>query len=235
MKRILVVDDHSIVREGITQLLAGQPDLSVCGDAVDIAGARQAVRELVPDVALIDLSLGRENGLDLIPLCLGELPSLAILTLSMHDEALYAKRALQAGARGYIMKHEGTESLLQAIRTVLAGEVYVSAKINASFLRTLSHVSHGSHGSRASLALIERREGPFAELSNRELEIFRLVGHGLTTKEIAAQLFVSVKTVEAHRAKIKQKLQLGSSAALVAHAAEWRARSARVDDPPQSS
>src|SRR5262245_6718289 len=136
-KRILVVDDHPIVRDGIVQLLAQQPDLEICGDAYDIASARAAVRTHAPDVALVDLSLGRESGLDLIPLLLEDCPGLPILALSMHDESLYAKRVLQAGGLGYIMKHEGTDQLLQAIRTVLGGEVYVSARLNATFLRTL--------------------------------------------------------------------------------------------------
>jgi DNA-binding NarL/FixJ family response regulator len=217
VKKVLVVDDHPIVREGIAQLFARQPDLCVVGNAVDTASARQAVRTCAPDVALVDLSLGRESGLDLIPLLRQDAPALLVLALSMHDEALYAKRALQAGARGYIMKHEGTDLLLHAIRTVLAGEVYVSARINATFLRSLTD-------GRQRQPAGEPRT-PLGELSNRELQIYRLVGHGLSTKEIAHQLFLSAKTVETHRGHIKQKLGLETSAALVAHAAEWLFRS----------
>jgi DNA-binding NarL/FixJ family response regulator len=223
-KRVLVVDDHPIVREGIAQLLNAHLDLRVCGDAVDIASARRAVRELAPDIALIDLSLGHESGLDLIPILRADAPQLPMLALSMHDESLYAKRVLQAGARGYIMKHEGTDLLLQAIRTVLAGEVYVSAKVNASFLRSFGAAQAQTIGA-----------GPLAELSNRELQIYRLVGHGLSTKEIATQLFLSAKTVESHRARIKSKLGVETSAALVAHAAEWMFRTGHISVAPRNA
>jgi DNA-binding NarL/FixJ family response regulator len=208
-KKVLVIDDHPIVREGIAQLLAQQIDLSCCGAAVDAASARAVVAERAPDVAVLDLSLGRDSGLDLIPILAEEAPGLAVLVLSMHDEALYAKRALQAGARGYIMKHEGTDLLLQAIRTVVAGQIYVSPRVNATLLRALA-------GARVPAP----DHGPLAELSNRELEVYRLVGQGLSTKEIATQLFLSAKTVESHRTRIRQKLGLDSTAALIAHAAQ---------------
>lgn len=218
-RKVLVIDDHPIVREGLTLLLDQQPDLCVCGDAIDAASARRAVRELGPDVALLDLSLGRESGLELIPLLLEEAPDLAILVLSMHDETLYAKRALQAGARGYIMKHEGTDLLLQAVRTVVAGQVYVSDHMNARLLRSLS----GAPRPRAA-GSTPPAGGALGELSNRELQIYGLVGQGLSTKDIAHQLFLSAKTVESHRARIRQKLGLESAAELVAHAAEWLVR-----------
>jgi DNA-binding NarL/FixJ family response regulator len=211
IKTVLVIDDHPIVREGIAQLLAQQVDLSCCGSAIDGASARVAVAEHAPDVAVLDLSLGRDSGLDLIPALVEEYPGLAVLVLSMHDEALYAKRALQAGARGYIMKHEGTDLLLQAIRTVVAGQIYVSPRVNATLLRTLA-------GARTAQTPVE--QGPLAELSNRELEVYRLVGQGLSTKEIATQLYLSAKTVESHRTHIRQKLGLDSTAALIAHAAQ---------------
>jgi DNA-binding NarL/FixJ family response regulator len=133
-KNILVIDDHPIVCEGLTLLLTDEEDLRVCGSAVDGASARHAARELKPDVALLDLSLGRESGLDLIPLLAEDSPGLAILVVSMHDEALYARRALQAGARGYITKHEGPDRLLAAIRTVVAGQIYVSPRVSAMLL-----------------------------------------------------------------------------------------------------
>jgi DNA-binding NarL/FixJ family response regulator len=224
IKRVLVVDDHPIVRDGIAQLFSEQPDLVICGDAYDIASARSAVRTLAPDVALVDLSLGRESGLDLIPLLLDDRPGLPILALSMHDESLYAKRVLQAGGLGYIMKHEGTDLLLQAIRTVLGGEVYVSARLNATFLRTLSDARTARPAAPARTSTI------LAELSNRELQIYTLVGRGLSTKEIASQLFLSAKTVESHRAHIKQKLGVDTTAALVAHAAEWLLRGSHITD-----
>jgi DNA-binding NarL/FixJ family response regulator len=223
VRKVLVVDDHPIVREGITLLLSGQPDLTVCGNAVDVHSALQAVVELEPDVALVDLSLGSGSGLDLIAM-LAENRTRNVLTLalSMHDEAVYAQRVLAAGGRGYVMKHEGTAVLLHAIRTVLAGEIYVSAAVNASLLRLLS-----TSGRAASRPVSPPNE--LAELSNRELEIYRLVGQGVSTKEIARRLFLSVKTVESHRANIKQKLGLDTAAALVAHAAEWQARTKSTD------
>lgn len=224
VRKVLVVDDHPIVREGIALLLTGQPDLHVCGSAIDIPSALEAVRELQPDVALVDLSLGAASGLDLIAM-LAEDAAHHVLTLalSMHDEAFYAKRVLQAGGRGYIMKHEGTAVLLHAIRTVLAGEIYVSAAVNASLLRFLT--SSGRASSRPAAA----PNVDLAQLSNRELQIYRLVGQGVSTKDIARQLFLSVKTVESHRANIKQKLGVDTAAALVAHAAEWHVRSGSSD------
>jgi DNA-binding NarL/FixJ family response regulator len=214
-KRVLVIDDHPIVREGIAQLLALEDDLGCCGSAVDALTARRAVLDHLPDVAVLDLSLGRDSGLELIPQLLDDAPGLAVLVLSMHDESLYAKRALQAGARGYIMKHEGTDLLLQAIRTVVDGQIYVSPQVNATLLRTIA----AGGNPRASQPIVA--SGPLAELSNRELDVYRLVGRGLSTKEIASQLHLSAKTVETHRAHIKQKLGLEGTAALVAHAAQW--------------
>lgn len=223
VRKVLVVDDHPIVREGITLLLTGQPDLEVCGSAVDISSALAAVRALKPDVALVDLSLGNGSGLDLISI-LTEDPDndVSTLALSMHDEAVYAKRVLQAGGCGYVMKHEGTDVLLHAIRTVLAGEIYVSASVNASLLRSLT--STGRPTPRPAAPTDD-----LSELSNRELQIYRLVGQGVSTKEIARQLCLSVKTVESHRANIKQKLGVDTAAALVARAAEWHVRSGSTD------
>jgi DNA-binding NarL/FixJ family response regulator len=225
VRKVLVVDDHPIVREGIALLLTGQPDLQVCASAIDIPSALEAVRVWRPDVALIDLSLGAASGLDLIAM-LSEDGSHHVVTLalSMHDEAFYAKRVLQAGGRGYIMKHEGTAVLLHAIRTVLAGEIYVSAAVNASLLRFIT-----TTGSRASSRPAAAPNVDLAQLSNRELQIYRLVGQGVSTKDIARQLFLSVKTVESHRANIKQKLGVDTAAALVAHAAEWHVRSGSSD------
>jgi DNA-binding NarL/FixJ family response regulator len=223
VRKVLVVDDHPIVREGITLLLTGQPDLEVCGSAVDISSALAAVRTLKPHVALVDLSLGNGSGLDLISI-LTEDPDnhVSTLALSMHDEAVYAKRVLQAGGCGYVMKHEGTDVLLHAIRTVLAGEIYVSATVNASLLRSLTSTGRPTPRPAAP-------NDDLSELSNRELQIYRLVGQGVSTKEIARQLCLSVKTVESHRANIKQKLGVETAAALVARAAEWHVRSGSTD------
>jgi DNA-binding NarL/FixJ family response regulator len=206
--RVLVVDDHPIVREGIAQLIAQQTDLIMCGEATDTAGARRAVRDLAPDVMVVDLSLGRESGIDLIEALRDEAPGLPMLALSMHEETLYARRVLAAGARGYIMKQEGTVLLLTAIRTVLAGEVYVSAEVNASLLRSMANKP------------VPSEEPTIAALTNRELQIYRLVGAGLGTREIAVELHLSTKTVESHRARIKEKLGLTTATELVVHAAQ---------------
>jgi DNA-binding NarL/FixJ family response regulator len=239
VRKVLVVDDHPIVREGITLLLTGQPDLEVCGSAIDIASALRAVRDLKPDVTLIDLSLGVGSGLDLIATLAEDPPHpMSMLALSMHDEAVYAKRVLQAGARGYVMKHEGTDVLLQAIRTVLSGEIYVSAAVNASLLRFLSTSGRPASSRPASSRPAALKPAAptltapnldLDQLSNRELQIYRLVGQGVSTKDIARQLCLSAKTVESHRANIKQKLGVDTAAALVAHAAEWHGRSASSD------
>jgi DNA-binding NarL/FixJ family response regulator len=210
--RIVVVDDHPIVREGITLCLQQQPDFRIVGDAADVASAREVVRRLAPDLVLLDLSLGHESGLELLPTLLEETPGLLVLVLSMHDEELYAKRALQAGARGYIMKHEGTALLQQAIRTVIAGQIHVSARMNATLLKVLT----GAPKPRTV-----RTGGELEELSNRELQIYALIGHGLSNKEIASRLFLSAKTVESHRAHIRHKLGLDTGSVLVAHAAAW--------------
>jgi DNA-binding NarL/FixJ family response regulator len=225
VRKILVVDDHPIVREGIVQLLAGQGDLEVCETVADVQSALEAAERHRPDLALVDLSLGSGSGLELIELLAQQCyPSVLTLALSMHDEAHYAKRVLQAGGRGYVMKHEGTDVLLRALRTVLAGEVYVSPAVNASLLRFLSSTRSSSRPPAAPTRGLP-------ELSNRELQVYRLVGRGLSTKAIAQALFLSVKTVESHRANIKQKLGLESAAALVAHAAEWQVRSSQHPAP----
>jgi len=224
IQKVLVVDDHPIVREGISLLVSGQSDLEVCGSAVDIPSALRAVHELRPDVALIDLSLGSASGLDRIGMIAAQTErQVFTLALSMHEETLYAQRVLQAGGRGYVMKHEGTAVLLRAIRTVLAGDIFVSPTMNARLLELLS-----SHSKPAS----SRPPAPCADvtgLSNRELQIYQLVGQGLATKEIARRLCVSVKTVESHRANIKQKLGVCTAAELVAHAAEWHGRRGRSE------
>lgn len=210
VKRVLVVDDHPVVLEGVTSLLERHGDLQVCGGAADAISARRDVNALMPDIVLLDLSLGRDSGLDLIPLLVEDQPSLPILAFSTHDEVQYAKRALNAGARGYVMKNQGTEVLVHAIRTVLAGQVYVSARVNQTILRTLSTRQPPKPTGPAALG----------ELSNRELQVYRLLGEGMATRTIARQLFLSIKTVESHRARIKEKLGIDGSPALVAHAAE---------------
>jgi two-component system response regulator NreC len=210
--RILIVDDHVFVREGIARLLGGEPDLSVSAEA---GGARQALEALERekfDLAIVDLSLGSDSGLDLIKAVKARHPKLPVLVISMHDETIYAERALRAGASGYLMKHEATERVLLAIRQLLAGGVHVSDRIQATMMGRMVGRSAGGDTSVEAL------------LSDRELEILRYIGAGLKTAEIARQLKRSVKSIEAHRARLKQKLGLRNAAELASYAARWADR-----------
>lgn len=207
---VLIVEDHAIVREGLTRLIDDEADLDVVGTAVDHGSALELVTATRPDVAIVDLSLGSQSGLELIKAIGGVDPRVAILVLSMHDDAVFAERALRAGARGYVNKREATEVLVKAVRRVVAGEVWLSARA-----RTLVLESVISRDWRRSLS----RGG--GRLSDRELEVLNLLGAGIGTREIARRLVVSVKTVESHRAHLKEKLGLRTSNELVAYAARW--------------
>ncbi|HEV2330326.1 MAG TPA: response regulator transcription factor [Verrucomicrobiae bacterium] len=208
-KRILIVDDHPMMRQGLAQLIGAEPDMAVCGEAEDAGRALDAVGDLKPDLVLADISLPGKNGLELIKDFQAIRPGLPVLVISMHDESLYAERVLRAGGRGYIMKQEGGKRLMQAIRQVLDGKIYVSEKISAGILETLSGHRSGAEGS------------PMEKLSDRELEIFQLIGQGLGTREVAEKLHLSVKTVDVHRANIKAKLKLASARELVRFAVRW--------------
>jgi DNA-binding NarL/FixJ family response regulator len=182
-RRILIVDDHPVVRQGLTLLINQEPDLEVCGHAEDAHEAMQAIGQLQPDMVVVDISLKDTNGIDLIKDIKIQHSSLPILTLSMHDESLYAERVLRAGARGYIMKEEGTEQVVTAIRRVLAGEVYVSENMTARMV------------SRMAMGMAPTGASPVDSLSDRELEVFRLIGEGLKTRDVADRLHLSVKTI----------------------------------------
>ena len=207
-KKIFIVDDHPMMREGLAQLLSHETDLAVCGEAEDAAEALSKIETLKPDLVLLDITLRSTNGLELLKDLRIRVPDLAILVISMHDESLYAERALRAGARGYIMKQEGGKKLMEGIRQVLSGRTYVSEKISAKILDTFS-------GRRSAAA------SPVELLTDREFEVFQLIGRGSSTKEIAAQLHVSVKTVEVHRVNIKEKLAIGTAAELIHYAVRW--------------
>lgn len=215
-KRILLVDDHPLLREGIAQLINEQPDLLVCGEAEDRAGALALLDRSHPELAVVDISLKDQNGLELIKDFKAQAPKLLILVLSMHDESLYAERALRAGARGYIMKREASQKVLDAIRQILAGGVYVSEKIVAGILDKVS----GQPSASTPSAL--------AALSDRELEVLLLIGKGYGSQQIANQLHISVKTVEAHRANLKLKLKLGSGGELLQFAIRWTHESGAI-------
>jgi DNA-binding NarL/FixJ family response regulator len=207
--RVFIVDDHPLVREGLTNLINGQADLIVCGEA---NGSSQAIKRIVkarPDVALIDISLENESGLELVKHLGSQFPQVALIILSMHDEALYAERALRAGARGYVMKHETSKSVLASIRRVLGGGIYVSARIVNRMARRLT-------SSREPVT-----SSPLERLSDRELEIFRLLGQGRTTSQIAGDLNLSLKTVQAYCARAKEKFGVTSLTELLRAAIQW--------------
>lgn len=208
-KRILIVDDHPMMRQGLAQLIGAEPDLAVCGEAEDAGRALDAVGALKPDLVLVDISLPGKNGLELIKDFQAIQPGLSVLVISMHDESLYAERVLRAGGRGYIMKQEGGKKLMQAIRQVLDGKIYVSEKMSAEILEMISGRRSGAAGS------------PVEKLTDRELEVFQLIGQGKSTREIAEKLHLSVKTVDVHRANIKAKLKLASATELVRFAVRW--------------
>jgi DNA-binding NarL/FixJ family response regulator len=208
-KQILIVDDHPMMREGLARLLEEEPDLSVCAQADTAAEALRAIAKQPPDLALVDISLPDKSGLELIKDLQALHPTLPILVVSMHEESLYAERVLRAGGRGYIMKQEGGKKLMQAIRQVIGGQVYVSEKMSARILQIFSgHRSQGAHS-------------PVERLSDREFEVFQLVGRGKVTREIASHLHLSIKTIEVHRANIKKKLELKTGADVVRYAIRW--------------
>jgi DNA-binding NarL/FixJ family response regulator len=208
-KRILVVDDHPIIRQGLALLINREPDLVVCGEAEEATGAMHVLNSSRPDILIVDISLNGPDGLDLLKNIRTTRASLPVLILSMHDESIYAERALRAGANGYIMKAEATEKVLVAVRRILNGEIYVSERIANKMLK-LYITGSGS-----------LRNSTIADLSDRELEVFRLIGEGHGTRQISEELHISVKTVESYQAHIKEKLSLRSARELMQRAIQW--------------
>lgn len=208
-RKIFVVDDHPIVRQGLTLLINREPDVVVCGEAENAQSALQAIAALRPDILIVDISLNGPDGLDLLKDVRTRYPELPVLILSMHDESIYAERALRAGAQGYIMKQEATEKVLVAVRRILSHEIYISERIANRMLQRYI-------GSRAAA-----RPSSISDLTDRELEVFRLIGEGHSTRQIAEELRISVKTVESYQAHIKEKLSLRSARELVQHAIQW--------------
>lgn len=208
-KRILVVDDHAVLREGLVAQINREPDLVVCGEAEDARQALAAVEKLQPDLVLADITLPGRNGLELIRDLRALQPGLPVLVLSMHDASVFAERALRAGGRGYISKRQSGERLVAAIRRVLSGQIYLSDDVSTRLLSSLS-------GRPAA-----RTPSPVELLTDRELEVFTLIGQARETKEIAQRLGMSVKTVEAHRASLKRKLRLRTGPELTRHAVLW--------------
>jgi DNA-binding NarL/FixJ family response regulator len=207
--RVLIVDDHPLLRKGVGQLIDQEKDLVVVGEAEDANKAMTAIENTRPDVALIDITLAGASGIELLKNVKARFPKLKMLVLSMHDESVYAHRALRAGASGYIMKQEGTDRVLTALRKVSKGEVYLSERLGNRLLHSLVN-------GRASLTT-----SPVEMLSDRELEVFSLIGQGHGTRPIAEKLHLSIKTIESHRAHIKEKLNLQSATELVHRAIQW--------------
>jgi len=210
VKKILLVDDHPIMRHGLAQLINAEGDLKVSGQCSTTEEGMKVIEKLKPDLVIADLTLPDKHGLEFIKDVQAMKPGLLMLVLSMHDEALYAERALRAGARGYVMKETAAENLIKAVRKVLDGGIYVSEGMAGMMLEMLSgqrQKNHAAHG-------LDR-------LTDRELEVMQLIGQGKATRYIAEQLNVSVRTVDAHRAHIKDKLQLPDGNALVRYAVRW--------------
>ena len=207
--RVLVVDDHPVVREGLTRRINRQDDMEVCGEAETRSDALTIIGSSRPDLVIVDLALRDSSGLELIKDIKVRQPDLPMLVLSMQDESVYAERALKAGARGYVMKHEATDKVIVAVRHVFAGKVYLSEKLSSKFLEVL----FGRKG--------EPGASPSELLTDRELEVFELLGGGLSTRQIAEQLHLSIKTIEAYREHIKDKLKLDGANELLHRAFQW--------------
>jgi DNA-binding NarL/FixJ family response regulator len=208
-RRVMIVDDHPIVRQGLRRLIDQEEDLIVCGEAESTREAKAAIRELKPDAVIVDISLKQGDGIELVKDARAHYPSLPILVLSMHDESIYAERMLSAGANGYIMKQAASDQFLVALRRVLEGGVYVSDVIGNSMIQKFA----SGGGSKST--------NPIDRLSNRELQILHMIGRGLSTRQAAEALNLSIKTVESHRQRIKRKLNLATGSQLVQYAVNW--------------
>src|ERR1017187_3181159 len=209
VRRVLIVDDHPIVRQGLRRIMQNEDDLTVCGEAETTSQARTAIKELNPDIVITDLSLTRGDGIELVRDVRAHHPQLPILVLSMHDEAIYAERLLSAGANGYIMKQAASEQFLVSLRRVLDGGIYVSEAVGNNMIQKFA-----AGGAYISANPIDR-------LSNRELQILHMIGKGMSTRETAHSLNLSIKTVESHRQRIKRKLNLTTGTQLVQYAVNW--------------
>ena len=209
VSKIIIVDDHPIVRQGLAALINQQEDMEVCAQAADGREAMDQIGKLRPDLVTVDLTLGESGGLELIKNIKSRYPDLPMLVISIHDESLYAERVLRAGAKGYIMKQEATENVTEAIGKVLAGQVYVSEGMSDRIVRSFLGGTTKSQTPTVSA------------LSDRELEVFQLIGQGYGTRKIAEMLHLSIKTIETYRAHIKFKLDLDNAAHLLQYAVQW--------------
>lgn len=207
--QILLVDDHPVVRDGLTTIINHQRDLNVCGGADDAHQALKAISELKPDIVVVDISLKNSDGIELTKSIKAKYPKLRVLVLSVHDESIYAERALRAGARAYLMKEVVSENIVKAIRSVSKGEIYVSDTISKKFLHKIA-------GDKA-----DKTKTSIENLSDREFEIFRLIGEGYKASQIAKKLHLSVKTVETYRGRLKEKLNITDASKLLRYAIKW--------------
>ena len=207
--RIFIVDDHTMFREGLRQLIEHDPGLTVCGDAADAASAIEGIRQSNPDVVIVDITLAGSSGLDLVKNLRNDHEDLPVLVVSMHEESLYAERALRAGAMGYVMKNEPAKTVTAAIHSVLRGEMYLSRKMSSS---VISKFMRGE---------TEESMSPLEILSDRELEVFRMLGQGKGTRQIAQDLELTIPTIQSFRNRIKEKLHLKTAPELVLHAINW--------------
>jgi DNA-binding NarL/FixJ family response regulator len=207
--KVFLVDDHPLVREHLTALIQREADLEVCGEAAEAAAALSLINQCQPDLVILDISLKHSHGLELLKDLKALRPELPVLVLSMHDETLYAERALRAGAMGYITKQEATVNVLSAIRRVLAGQVYASEQVSARMMKKLVSGKSESAGS------------PLDVLTDRELEVYQMIGRGLGTRQIAEELRLGIKTVESYRARLREKLRLADGNQLLQHAIQW--------------
>ena len=208
-KKILIVEDHPIFRWGLRELINQENDLVVCAEAEDISQAWQAIDNLKPDLVIADITLHEDDGIDLVKEITAECKHLPVLILSMHDEFLYAERALHAGARGYIMKQEAMDSVVTAVRQVLSGKIYLNESVKEHILVSLADRSGG------------KEKAPIQRLTDRELEVFRLIGRGYSTRDIADRLHLSIKTIGTYRERIKEKLNIKHATELVRWAVHW--------------
>ena len=207
--KVFLVDDHPMVREHLSALLGREADLTVCGEAGDAPAALSRIQELLPDLVIMDISLKNSNGLELLKNLKSVQPDLPVLVLSMHDESLYAARSLRAGALGYITKEEASKKILLAVRKVLAGQVYLSDQMSDRMMKRMVGGQPAGTGSAMEV------------LTDRELEVFQMIGRGMGTRRIAEELRIGIKTVESYRARIKEKLYLTDGTQLVQQAVQW--------------
>jgi DNA-binding NarL/FixJ family response regulator len=209
--RIVIIDDHALIRQGLSQLINSRPHLSVIGEADSAGPGIELVRKSKPDLVILDLSLAKADGIEVVKQLKSEMPKLPVLVISMHEESVYAERVLRAGARGYVMKKEPSERVFLAIESLLRGEIFVSERIKQDMLQ------YSATGKRIS------NEGgePLGHLTDREMQVFRLLGDGISTREIAERLHLSVKTIESYRENLKVKLNVPTGAALIQRAIQW--------------